>query len=199
MSLKLALDQLGYWPCHHMIEVIENSDRQVPLWNDALAGKPDFDAIYDGYAAAVDWPTAAFWKEVTDYYPEAKIILSTRSPESWYDSISQTILASLWAPDTWPPQAVAWFRMVEKVIERSLGDARQKDDLIAAYIAHDVAVKAAIPPERLLVHEASEAGNRSAPSSACRCRSSPIRAAIRRKNSSSTCARPTICSAVWRA
>ncbi|MEZ5985909.1 MAG: sulfotransferase [Hyphomonas sp.] len=156
MSLKLALDQLGYWPCHHMIEVIENTDRQVLLWSDALAGKPDFDAIYDGYAAAVDWPTAAFWKEVADYFPEAKIILSTRSPESWYDSISQTILASLWAPDTWPPQAVAWFRMVEKVIERSLGDARQKDDLIAAFIAHDVAVKATIPPERLLVHEAKD-------------------------------------------
>ncbi len=156
MSLKTALEQLGHWPCHHMIEVIENTDRQVPLWNEALSGKPDFDAIYDGYAAAVDWPTAAFWKDVADYYPEAKIILSTRSPESWYDSISQTILATVWAPETWPPQAVEWFTMVAKVLERSLGDAKLKDDIIAAFIAHDVAVKAAIPPERLLVHEAKD-------------------------------------------
>lgn len=156
MSLKLALEQLGFWPCHHMIEVIEHGDRQVPLWNDALAGKPDFDKIYDGFSAAVDWPTAAFWKELADYYPDAKIILSSRSPESWYNSISETILATVWAPDTWPPQAVEWFTMVTKVLERSLGEAKERDDIIAAFISHEVAVRSAIPPERLLVHQAKD-------------------------------------------
>ena len=66
MSLKLALEQLGLGPCHHMIEVIGNGEKQVPLWNDVLAGKPDFDAIYDGYNSAVDWPSAAFWKDLAD-------------------------------------------------------------------------------------------------------------------------------------
>ena len=79
MSLKLALEQLGQGRCHHMIEVIENGAVQVPLWNDALAGNPDFGAIYDGYNSAVDWPSAAFWKELAAAYPDAKIILSTRS------------------------------------------------------------------------------------------------------------------------
>ena len=82
MSLKLALEQLGFGPCHHMIEVIENGEAQVPLWNTALAGTPDFGAIYDGYSSAVDWPTAAFWQETAEAYPEAKIILSTRSAET---------------------------------------------------------------------------------------------------------------------
>ena len=139
-----------------MIEVIGNGEAQVPLWNDALAGKPDFGAIYAGYNSAVDWPTAAFWQETADAYPDAKIVLSSRSAESWYDSISETILATVWAPETWPPQAVEWFKMVTKVLERSFGDARDKEGLIAAFHAHEAAVKAAIPAERLLVHAAKD-------------------------------------------
>ena len=156
MSLKLALEELGLGPCHHMIEVTHNGEAQVPLWNAALAGKPDYAAIYDGYKSAVDWPSAAFWKELSDAYPEAKIILSSRSAESWYASISETILATVWAPETWPPQATEWFTMVSKVLERSFGDARDKDDLIATFHAHEANVKATIPPERLLVHSAKD-------------------------------------------
>lgn len=156
MSLKLALEELGRGPCHHMIEVIENPEPQVKLWNDALAGKPDFAEIYKGYSSAVDWPTAAFWQELADAYPDAKIILSTRSAESWYSSISETILATVWAPDTWPAPAVEWFKMVTKVLDRSFGGARDKDSIIAAFHAHEAAVKAAIPAERLLVHTAKD-------------------------------------------
>lgn len=156
MSLKLALEQLGFGPCHHMIEVIENGEAQVPLWNDALAGKPDFDAIYKGYSSAVDWPSAAFWKELADYYPDAKIILSSRSAESWYSSISETILTAVWAPENWPPQAVEWFKMVSRVLERSFGGAKTKDKLIANFLAHEAEVKAAMPADRLLVHSAKD-------------------------------------------
>ncbi|WP_341198021.1 sulfotransferase family protein [Hyphomonas chukchiensis] len=156
MSLKLALEELDLGPCHHMIEVIHNGEAQVPLWNAALAGKPDYAAIYDGYKSAVDWPTAAFWQNVADTYPDAKVILSTRSAESWYTSISETILATVWAPETWPPQATEWFKMVSKVLERSFGDAREKDELIATFHAHEANVKATVPPERLLVHSAKD-------------------------------------------
>lgn len=156
MSLKLALEQLGFGPCHHMIEVIGNGDAQVPLWNAALNGEPDFEAIYSGYGAAVDWPTAAFWQELAVAYPDAKVILSSRSAESWYNSISETILATVWDEASWPPPAVEWFRMVSKVLERSLGTARDKDSILAAFEAHEAAVKAAIPAGRLLVHSAKE-------------------------------------------
>lgn len=157
LSLKLALEALGLGPCHHMKEVLENGPVQVPLWHAAADGKPDFAAIYKGYASAVDWPTAAFWREVATAYPEAKIILSTRSAEGWYSSFSETILASLLAKDNWPPPAVPWLTMVYKiVIDRSLGGRTDKDGVIAAFHAQEAAVKAAIPASRLLVHQAKD-------------------------------------------
>ncbi|AXE66452.1 hypothetical protein BBF93_13920 [Hyphomonas sp. CACIAM 19H1] len=156
LSLKLALEEIGFGPCHHMKEVLENGASQVPLWNAAVAGKPDFEAIYKGYKAAVDWPTAAFWRELAAAYPQAKIILSTRSAESWYDSISQTILSTLTAPDNWPPPAVEWFNMVLKVLHRSLGPTFDKESVIAAFHAHEAAVKAEIPANRLLIHSAKD-------------------------------------------
>jgi hypothetical protein len=157
MSLKLALEELGFGPCHHMDEVLENGETQIPLWNAACAGQPNFAAIYDGYRAAVDWPTAAFWREVADAFPEAKVILSSRSAESWCASFSGTILSILSAPESWPEDARPWLEMVtDVVIERSLDGKTGRDDLIGAFNAHEAAVKAGISPDRLLVFDVRE-------------------------------------------
>jgi hypothetical protein len=154
MSLKLAIEELGFGPCHHMDEVLHNGETQIPLWNDAYAGRPDFEAIYRNYRSAVDWPTAAFWRELAEQYPEAKILLSTRSAESWCESISGTIMTILLAPETWPEHARPWLEMVtDVVIERSLGGKTGKDDMIAAFNAHEAEVKATIPADRLLVFD----------------------------------------------
>jgi hypothetical protein len=154
MSLKLALEEIGFGPCHHMKEVLDNGEAQIPLWNAAYAGQPDFASIYQGYRAAVDWPTAAYWRELAETFPEAKVILSTRSAESWCASISETILTILLAPETWPAPARPWLEMVtDVVIKRSLGGKTSRDDLIAAFHAHEAAVKAEISPGRLLVFD----------------------------------------------
>jgi len=55
-SLKLALEQLGFGPCHHMEEVMTDP-AQLPHWQAAVAGEPvDWDAAFAGYNSAVDWP-----------------------------------------------------------------------------------------------------------------------------------------------
>jgi hypothetical protein len=157
MSLKLALEQLGFGPCHHMDEVLAHGETQVPLWRAAADGAPDFPAIYAGYRSAVDWPTAAFWGELAVAYPDAKFILSSRSPESWVKSFSETILAVLMNQENWPPPAVEWLNMVTRVvIDRSLGGVTDPDGLIEVFRAHEAAVKAAIPASRLLVHQAQD-------------------------------------------
>lgn len=154
MSLKLALEELGFGPCHHMDEVLHNGETQIPLWNEAYAGRPDFNAIYRGYRSAVDWPTAAFWRELSVAYPGARVILSTRSAESWCASFSGTILSVLNAPETWTENARPWLEMVvDVVVNRSLGGKTGPDDLIAAFNMQEAAVKAAISPDRLLVFD----------------------------------------------
>ena len=122
MSLKAALEELGYGPCYHMDVVLQNMEERVPQWSAAVEGRPDWAAIYSGFHSAVDWPTSAFWRELVAALPEAKFILSSRSVESWYESISQTILAVLTAREKWPEAQREWLEMVSKVvIDRSLG------------------------------------------------------------------------------
>ena len=79
-SLKLALEHLLGAPCHHMLEVFANP-AQIPLWTAAAEGNPDWPATFDGYAATVDWPGAAFWRQLVDEYPDAVVLCrSARAP-----------------------------------------------------------------------------------------------------------------------
>src|ERR1039458_4992469 len=73
MSLKLALEQLGLGPCHHMKEVLDHPE-SVPLWIDAFEGRPDWDAIFENYNSAIDAPGCRFWRELSEHYPEAKVL-----------------------------------------------------------------------------------------------------------------------------
>ena len=154
-SLKLAINALGFGPCHHMEEVIFNMPTQVPLWTAAVRGQPDWAAIYKGYDSAVDWPTAGFFRELNAAYPSAKFILTHRSPESWVASFSETIYKLLDMPV--PPEMRDWLKMGTGVI-RKTGFPAGLDNagLTRAFNAHNEAVKAAIPADRLLVYQVKE-------------------------------------------
>ena len=156
MSLRMALEEIGVGPCYHMETVLDDMDMRVPHWNAVSNGNPDWDTLYAGFRSAVDWPTAAFPNELIAKYPDARIILSTRSAESWYNSISQTILAVLNSPDKWPDHQLAWLEMCHKVITKCLGSLTDKNTIIAAFNAHEAAVKAAVPENNLLVFQAKD-------------------------------------------
>lgn len=157
MSLRMALNALDLGPCYHMEDVLHDMPRRVPQWNAALEGSPDWDAIYYGFGSAVDWPTASFWQDLAAHYPKAKFILSSRSSESWFNSISQTILAVLSAPDKWPGEQRAWLEMVhELVVNRCFDGDIGKSNVIAAFERHEALVKSTLPADRLLVHEARD-------------------------------------------
>jgi hypothetical protein len=156
-SLKLALERLGAGPTHHMEEVLYNMLAQVPLWSSALSERPDWEAIYRGYASAVDWPTAGFFRELHQTYPSAKFVLTHRSPESWADSFGSTIHTLLSNGDQAPPEMKAWLEMARGVIAKTGFPAGlDRDGLIDAFIAHNEAVKKTIPSSQLLVYEVRE-------------------------------------------
>lgn len=147
-SLKLALEQLLGGRCHHMHEVLARPEL-VPLWTEAQAGRPDWAAIFDGDVATVDWPAASFWREITDEYPDALVLLSKRADaEEWWTSASRTIFA-VEVPDA-PPDFQAWLATVNEIFGRVGIDPADRDASMAAYDRHLDEVRAAIAPERLV-------------------------------------------------
>src|SRR4051794_31435427 len=94
-SMREALNLLGFGPCHHMREVID-SETQKQLWRALAKGAaPNWDIIFEDYASCVDWPSAFYWRELIETYPEAKVILTFRSPQSWWESFEKTILSRI--------------------------------------------------------------------------------------------------------
>ncbi len=90
-SLKAALEHLGFGPCHHMYEVRDHPEL-LPAWRAAARGEPvDWDEVFRGYRSQTDWPGARYWRELARHFPEAKVILSVRDPDAWFDSVQATI------------------------------------------------------------------------------------------------------------
>src|SRR5581483_11275643 len=157
MSLKLALEQLGFGPCYHMVEVFKH--QAFDLWYEASKdpAHADWATIFKGYQSTVDWPNATYWKELADAYPDAKVILTERDPDEWFDSTQATIfndVTTSGGPDG--PQG-GFVRMVRAVVG-ALFDQRLHDREVCTRVfrEHNARVRATIPPERLLVYEVAQ-------------------------------------------
>ena len=156
-TLKLAINQLGLGPCHHMEEVLKNMEVQVSLWSEAVRGNADWSAIYDGYNSAVDWPTAGFYRELVEQYPSAKYILTERSPESWADSFGSTIYKLVGGRDKAPETMHDWLKMVNEVLAKTgFPGGLDRDGLINGFIAHNRAVREAVPEDQLLIFQVKD-------------------------------------------
>lgn len=147
-SLKTALEILGFGPCHHMLEVISRPE-QTEFWLDVARGNPDpnWDVVYQGFNAAVDWPTARYWRELSEYYPQAKIILSYRDPQLWYESFKNTLAAAINAYATEDSPGAILIRDQEFA-----GNINDKQHVIDTYNRHVATVQASFPAERLLTY-----------------------------------------------
>jgi hypothetical protein len=159
MSLKLALEQLGFGPCHHMEEVLKDPG-QAAQWAAAAEGEAvDWDAVFDGYRSTVDWPTTRFWREVVDHYPDAKVILTVRDPDRWYESISKTIHMILEGREKIENPAMrqvmdmAYRIISDQTFDGRLGEADHATEVLRR---HHAEVIAAVPADRLLVFDVAE-------------------------------------------
>jgi hypothetical protein len=86
----IALEMLGL-PCYHMRDMMMDRAKAVPQWRAALEGNGPWDELFEGKESVVDWPGSYHWRELMDVYPDAKVLLSVRSPESWVESMNNTI------------------------------------------------------------------------------------------------------------
>jgi hypothetical protein len=148
-SLKLALEQLLGAPCYHMLETFGKPDH-VAEWCKAVHDEnPDWDLIFDGYVATVDWPAASFYGELMEKYSDSIVLLSTRSDaEAWWTSASSTIFAAI---DRVAQAAPDLELMILDLLEtRFTPGWRTHDAAVAAYDRHNTAVRARVPADRLV-------------------------------------------------
>jgi len=158
LSLKTALERIGYGPCYHGIEILVEPERGRQWLQGTQSGSYDWDAIFQGYRATVDWPAAAFWRELVERYPDAKVLLSVRDADRWYDSVMNTIYPVMTQPDRTPETLREFHAMVYRLIVEQTFGGRLADRSHAKRVfeAHNQAVIDAIPPSRLLVYQPGE-------------------------------------------
>jgi hypothetical protein len=146
-SLKAALESLLGGACYHMFECFGHPDHPAQ-WHAGIRGEAvDWDSLLDGYAAAVDWPAAACWKELAVQYPDAVILHSERPADEWFRSADATIFEGLKKPLS--PSDVRggpWMDMAKAMLtERFTPDYLDREAAIAAFDAWNADVRATAP------------------------------------------------------
>jgi Sulfotransferase domain len=150
-SLKFALEHLGLGPCYHMAEVLASARRNVPLWLDVIAGKPNWDAIFDGYQSTTDYPACTYWRELAARYPAAKVVLTTRDADSWFESVTETIFSDRMNAQT---RGSPFGAMLQGVALDAFDG--KKDDrafMTKWFTRRNQEIIDTLPPERLLVFQ----------------------------------------------
>jgi hypothetical protein len=165
LSLKAALEELGFGPCYHMVEVMSHP-QHVPIWKAAASGENiDWKTFFKDYQSTVDWPGCSFYKQLMEEYPDAKVLLSVRDPDSWYKSCRDTIYK---ISHTFPinvarrilsflpfsaPGAVAHRLVWEQTFDHRFEDKQYALDVFRRHIED---VKRTVPAERLLIFDVKE-------------------------------------------
>ncbi len=90
-TLKEALETLGYQKTYHFKDLMMGPDK-VRFWEELEAtGNTDFDTLFEGCQATVDFPGYPYYKTLMEKYPDAKVILTHRDLDAWHASTTKTI------------------------------------------------------------------------------------------------------------
>jgi sulfotransferase family protein len=172
-SLKGALEELGFGPCYHMSDVFENPGH-ADFWRAAWRGEPvDWDGVLGSYEAAVDWPACTFYAELMERHPDAKVLLSVRDPEKWYESTRSTIyeLGRISAGSPFSRLGFALLSrlvfgrfktgqgpMTEEIVWQGTFDGKFEDKhhAVGVFDRHNEQVRRRVPKEQLLIYEVKE-------------------------------------------
>ncbi len=152
-SLKVALETLGIGRCYHMSEVLKNP-KFVKSWIDVADGNPDWDKIFNGYSATVDNPGCNYWKELAAYYPDAKVILTVRDANKWFDSTNETIHSGEFAGFI---KNSPFGEMVQRIIWDAMGNHMQdREHMVEFFTKRSEEIVSSIAADRLLIYQVSE-------------------------------------------
>jgi hypothetical protein len=157
-SLQRALESLGFGPCYHM-QTAMTRPGHARFWIRARRGEVtagEFRRFFRRYRATVDWPACEFYRELMTAFPHAKVLLSSRDADAWYDSTRSTLFAVKDALPWWFPPSV--LRMQDAVVwnGRLNGQFENRALAITAYQAHMDEVRRTVPAGRLLEYRVEQ-------------------------------------------
>jgi hypothetical protein len=163
-SLKAALEELGLKPCYHALTLFTHPNHNK-IWLKAAQKKQfDWQKTFKKYKATLDFPACIFYRELIDAFPDAKVLLTVRDFQNWYESSYQTIYAASLAMRS-IPRWLVWlipplrtFKMINDTIWDGFfhGRFEDQDYAISIFNQYIESVKADVPPENLLVFNIKE-------------------------------------------
>jgi hypothetical protein len=162
-SLKVALERLDFGPCYHMFDIVSSKER-LEQWEKIVcaAQRPDWEAVFDGYTSAVDGPCAIYYRQIMEAFPKAKIILTVRDAERWYQSTYETLYQFALKGGENPPEINSMqarlYRVTNTMVWNGLFGGRFADKEYAIKVFHDrnQEVVQNIDPDNLLVYDVKQ-------------------------------------------
>jgi hypothetical protein len=170
-TLRESLEFLGFNKTYHMKQLLIHPEN-LHYWTTlSETGTTDWEGLYNGYEATVDFPCYPWYKQHMKQYPDAKVILSLRPFEKWYESFYCTI----WQAQN-PPESereamskrVAADPRLQSVM-KVMGFAKQtineghfqgrfldKEFMEKVFNKHNEEVKNYVPANKLLVFDVCE-------------------------------------------
>ncbi len=153
LSTQAALTTLGF-PCYHMAAVAMRPDH-IRAWRETVCeGTPmDWHGLFADFEATVDAPAAFFWRELLGAFPDAKVLLNVRDPESWYASYERLyrVMEEFVPYRAGNPVLDEWLTMLEALNRRVVGDAVDPVAYMQVFEEHNRRVREEVPAGRLLV------------------------------------------------
>ncbi len=153
----------------HMFELLKKADRVTEYERLHRGEEADLARLFEGFQSAVDFPATMYYRELMAAYPDAKVVLTVRDPERWYDSAAGTILRGV------PFGLVGLTRMLGLVNDNARyvsrlaefvegpingeffeGKGQDREHTIALFNRWNDEVKATVPADRLLVYQVHE-------------------------------------------
>jgi hypothetical protein len=162
LSLKRALEDLGFGPTYHMREVMRRPSHVDRWLRYARTGDADWDELFCGFVSAVDFPVSCVWDELASHYPDAKVVLTVRDPQQWWVSTASTIYPVRTVFPGWVRRLVPTTRnfaeMTDRLVWDGIFDGRftDRNHAVAVFGRHNDHVKATCPPDRLLVFDVAQ-------------------------------------------
>ncbi len=158
LSLKLALQQLGYGPCLHMSDFAADP-RLCQSWLQGLAAEaPDWKQLVGQYTSLVDWPGCLFVEQLLRQAPTARVIFTERDFDGWYQSVSETVFPALrWAQLVSDEKAPHFIHLAKKVIaDKTFVGKFDRESASGLYYAHRNHIVGLVPAEQLLLFDVRE-------------------------------------------